>query len=438
VTDAVLLRRPARIRGTIRVPGDKSISHRALLLAALADGVSLIRGRAPGADQQSMANCLRELGVTISDDGAVTRVEGNGLRGLRPPAAELDCGNSGATMRFLTGAIAGTDGVRAGLTGDASLSRRPMERVAAPLRAMGAGVTTAPGGVPPVTVEGRRLHGTAHALPVASAQVKTAILLAALNAEGPTVITEPQRSRDHTERMLLRLGVDLTVADAMQSGFTVPGAITLLPPDRIQSFDIEIPGDPSAAAFWIVLATAHPNAEIDLPGVCINPTRTAFLTVLERMGATIDRRNSRDVSGEPLADLHVTTSRLHAIEVNTIEVPALIDEIPVLAVAAACAEGESVFRGLAELRVKEIDRLEAIAEQLGKLGAWVRVDGDDLHVTGGRGLEGSAVASGGDHRMAMALAVAASLADGETSLSGTRAAGISYPAFFADLAAVSV
>ena len=419
--------RPARVSGGVTVPGDKSISHRALLLAAMAQGRSRIAGRAPGADQESMIACLRALGVEVVEGDGATRVHGVGLAGLRSPAAALDCGNSGATMRFLTGALAGIDGVAAELVGDASLSRRPMGRVAAPLRRMGAEVDTAGGGLPPVRVEGRRLHGAEQRLQVSSAQVKTAILLAGLNAEGETVVHEPLPSRDHTERMLARLGVDITVGEEVR----------LRPPRSLPMFEMTVPGDPSSAAFWAVLAAAHPSAELTISNVCLNPTRAGFLAVLGRMGATVEMSDTREVAGEAVADLAVRSTSLVGVDVGADEIPSLVDEVPILAVAATQATGASIFRGLAELRVKEVDRLAAIAEQLGRMGAAVRVERDDLVVEGG-GLRGGAeLDSGGDHRMAMALAVAASLAEGESRLAGADAATVSYPGFFAELARVS-
>ena len=419
------LRRPARVRGDLVAPGDKSISHRALILAAMAEGTSQLRGRAPGEDQDSMVRCLRALGVEATDRGPVTTVSGVGLRGLSAPSVRLDCGNSGATMRFLAGALAGIEGADALLDGDDSLRRRPMDRVAVPLRAMGAEVDGA-GGLPPVHVVGRALVGVEHDLPMASAQVKTAILLAGLNAFGDTTLREPVPTRDHTERLLRRLGV----------GIEVEEGIRLTPPDHLPGFDLEVPGDPSAAAFFVVLASAHPDAEVVIRNVCLNPTRAGFLDVLGRMGADIQVIDLRELGGEPVADLRVVSAVLSATDITPAEVPSLVDEIPVLAVAAAVAAGESRFRGLAELRVKEVDRLASVAAALVALGAHAEVEGDDLVVTGGR-LHGAAVASGGDHRMAMSLAVAGSLAEGDTRVDAIEAAAVSYPGFARELAALT-
>lgn len=416
----------ARIRGDVTVPGDKSISHRALVLGAMASEASRIEARAPGADQDSMVGALRALGVEVEDEGGATRIGGVGLRGFRAPADEVDCGNSGSTMRFLTGAVAGIDGVSVALTGDESLSRRPMGRVAAPLRRMGADVETAAGGLPPVLIAGAELHGAEHRLEVASAQVKTAILLAALNASGETTISAPP-SRDHTERILGRLGVHIETGER----------IRVLPPERLPGFEMVVPGDPSAAAFWAVLAVSHPDAEIVVRNVCLNPSRAGFLGVLGRMGAAVEMFDAREVAGEAVADLLVRSTDLQGVEVEAAEVPSLVDEVPVLAVAAAMARGETVFRGLGELRHKEVDRLAAIVEQLGRLGVETAVDGDDLHVTGAGHLSGAEVSSAGDHRMAMSLAVAATVADGSSELLGAAAADVSYPGFYAELATVA-
>jgi 3-phosphoshikimate 1-carboxyvinyltransferase len=423
------VRRAAAVRGAVDLPGDKSISHRALLLAALAEGESTILGRAAGEDQDSMVRCLRALGVEIDDGPDGTRVRGVGLRGMRSPAAALDCGNSGATMRFLTGTLAAIPGIDATLVGDASLSRRPMERVAAPLRRMGAGVETSPGGTAPIAVHGAELQGAFIELEVASAQVKTAALLAGLNATGATTVREPAFTRDHTERFLKRLGVAI---DFHQE-------VRMVPPARLPAFTAEIPGDPSSAAFWAVLAAIHPDAELTLRGVCVNPSRTGFSRVLARMGARIDVRNVRDLGGEPVADLVVSGGApLRAVDVGAEEVPGLIDEVPVLAVAAAFASGgESRFRGLSELRHKESDRLQAIAEELEKLGAPVGVIDDDLVVGGGGDLHGAAFDARGDHRIAMAMAVAAAAAWGGSEVTGAEAAGVSYPRFWDELARIS-
>jgi 3-phosphoshikimate 1-carboxyvinyltransferase len=412
---------PARaIRGRVSVPGDKSISHRALLLAAIADADSDISGRAQGEDQASMVRCLRALGVTIEGEGDRSVVRGIGLRGIRNPGGPLDCGNSGATMRFLAGLLAGTPGIEAVLVGDASLSRRPMQRVAEPLRRMGAIVETSAEGLPPVTVHGVQLQGAEHHLPMPSAQVKTAILLAGLNASGETTIFGRDTGRDHTERLLRLLGVDIEGADP----------IRLRPPASIPGFDLAIPGDASSAAFWLVLGAVHPDATVTATGVGVNATRTGFLDVLRRMGADIKLSDPSQSGDEPIATLSARTSALKGTEIEPAEVSALLDEVPILAVAAAGAEGTSRFRGLGELRVKEADRVAAVAAELGRMGARITVDGDDLVIIGGKRLAGASVDSHGDHRIAMSLGVAAMIATGETVVSGTDVVAVSYPSFF--------
>ena len=428
MADTITLVPTAALRGELTVPGDKSISHRALVLAAAAEGMSAIGGRAEGADQDSMVACLRALGVGFDGTVAATEVRGVGLRGFATPSADLDCGNSGATMRFLTGLLSGVPGMTAQLTGDASLSRRPMTRVAEPLRGMGAEVETSVDGRPPLRVSGRPLRGVDLAVEVASAQVKTAILLAALNAAGRTALTAPV-SRDHTERLLRVLGVDLEVDDK--------GTITLTPPDRLPPLDLAVAGDPSSAAVWAVLGTIHPDADVLIRGVCLNPGRTGFLEVLRRMGADIETTNVRQVGGEDVGDIHVRSAALRATEVGAAEVPTLVDEVPVLAVAASMADGETWFRGLGELRYKEVDRVEAVARQLGRMGAEIEVEGDDMLVRGRGRLQGAEVDSLGDHRMAMSLAVAASVAAGETRISGADVVAISYPGFFSELEKIS-
>jgi 3-phosphoshikimate 1-carboxyvinyltransferase len=406
------------------VPGDKSISHRALVLAAIADADSEIKGRAQGEDQASMVRSLRALGVAIEGEGERSLVRGVGLRGLHNPEGPLDCGNSGATMRFLVGLLAGTPGIEAVLVGDASLSHRPMERVAEALRRMGALVETSADGLPPVAVHGVQLQGAEHHLQVPSAQVKTAILFAGLNASGETTIFGRDTGRDHTERLLRRLGVDIKGADP----------IRLRPPASIPGFDLTIPGDASSAAFWLVLGVVHPDATVTTTGVGVNATRTGFLDVLRRMGADIELSDPSQSGGEPIATLSARTSALKATEIEPAEVSALLDEVPILAVAAASADGTSVFRGLGELRVKEADRVAAVAVELGRMGATITVSGDDLVITGGRRLAGASVDSHGDHRIAMSLGVAAMIATGETAVSGTEAVAVSYPGFFDVLA----
>jgi 3-phosphoshikimate 1-carboxyvinyltransferase len=412
-----------RLSGEIRVPGDKSVSHRALILGALAEGTTEVDGLSPGADVKSTREVLRALGVDISGPGARVTVSGRGLGGLAAHAGELDAGNSGTTMRLMAGVLAG-HAFLSRLGGDASLCRRPMERVAAPLREMGATVELSKAGTAPMTIVGGRLHGIEFRSPVASAQVKSAVLLAGLHAEGRTVVTEPAPTRDHTERMLQLFGVPVERKGkhaAVTGGTALHGA------------RVSVPGDPSSAAFWAVAAALLPGSALTVRGVCANPGRTGFLEVLERMGAKISRATAGEKAGEPVEDWTVTASALRATDISAEEVPGLVDEVPVLALAAACAKGGSVFRGLGELRHKESDRLAGIVTLLNAFGAKASADGDDLKIHGGAKLHGATVDSLGDHRLAMTSFVAGTLASGKTEIHGAECAEISYPSFYADL-----
>ena len=409
----------------MRVPGDKSISHRALILGALATGRTTIRGLAPGGDCRSTRACLAALGVAISEkvapDGTVWHVEGLGLGGLVPPAAPLDAGNSGTTARFLMGVLAGHR-FTATLTGDASLSRRPMRRVADPLGLMGARIDTT-GGCLPATVAGRPLRGITYETPVPSAQVKSAVLLAGLHAEGVTAVTESRQTRDHTERALAAFGADISVEPLRVS---VGGGRPLT------AADITVPGDPSSAAFWAAAAAGIPGASVVLDGVGVNPSRTAFLGVLERMGARVDVRLDDGSGAEPLGCLTVRHASLRPVEIEPFEVPGLIDELPALAALATHGGGLSVT-GAGELRVKESDRIAALVAGLRGLGADVEEFSDGFRVSGARRLTGGVADAAGDHRLAMAFAVAALGARGDSRICGAEAVAVSYPGFFETL-----
>jgi len=408
------VRAPRRLEGEVRVPGDKSISHRALILNAVADGVARVRGLSPGADVLSTAGCLRALGVEV--DGEV--VAGRGLRGLREPSGPLDCGNSGTTMRLLAGLLAAAP-FPVTLVGDASLSRRPMDRVVEPLRTMGARAATGP-----LRVGGEvRLRGIDYVLPVASAQVKSALLLAGLFASGRTRLRQPAPTRDHTERMLAAMGAPVEV-----DGLTVS---IRGPVGRLDPLDVAVPGDLSAAAFWLVAAGLHPSACVRVPAVGVNPTRAALLEVLTRIGVRVHRRDGRTQGGEPVADLEVGTARAaRAFTVSGAEVAALIDELPVLAVAATVLPGSTRITGAGELRVKESDRIRAMAVGLAAMGAEVQELPDGWEIRGPRRLHGARVDSFGDHRVAMALAIAGLLAEGTTEIEGAECVAISYPGFW--------
>ncbi|MFM7551141.1 MAG: 3-phosphoshikimate 1-carboxyvinyltransferase [Cyanobacteriota bacterium] len=419
------------LQGHVRVPGDKSISHRALLFGAIAEGDTRIEGLLPAEDPLSTAACLRAMGVEVSEirAGEVVLVRGVGLDGLQEPADVLDCGNSGTTMRLMLGLLAGRSGRHFVLTGDNSLRGRPMRRVAEPLSRMGATIHgRREGNFAPLAVLGKALQGATVHTPVASAQVKSALLLAALTAEGPTTVIEPAQSRDHSERMLRAFGAQLEVDGAERTRVTVTPGSTL----RGQS--VVVPGDISSAAFWLVAGAITPGADLTVENVGLNPSRTGILEVLEQMGARITVLNQRDVAGEPVGDLRVTHGPLQAFSIGGGIIPRLVDEIPVLAVAACHAEGVSHISGAEELRVKETDRLAVMARQLGAMGARIEEADDGMAITGGTPLQGAAVDSETDHRVAMSLAVAAVSARGDTHLGRPGAAAVSYPGFWDDLA----
>jgi 3-phosphoshikimate 1-carboxyvinyltransferase len=407
-----------RFRGRFQLPGDKSISHRAAILGAMAEGRTRVANYSSAADCASTLACLTALGVPIERNGADVTITG-GLAAWQRPQAVLDAENSGSTIRMLAGALAGRP-FRTVLTGDESLRRRPVERVAAPLRAMGATVITTDER-PPLTIEGGRLHGITYELPVASAQVKTAVLLAGLQAEGETTVGEPSPSRDHTERMLPTFGVDVR-REGLRA--TVRGGA------RLVGTDVRVPGDASSAAFLVVAALVLPDSELRLDGVLLSPTRTAFVDVLKAMGGAVELRLEAS-DPEPVGSIVASTSRLHGTTVDPALVPSLIDEVPALAVAAAFAEGRFEVTGARELRIKESDRIAALCEGLAALGADVRELPDGLVVDGGRPLVGARVRSHGDHRIAMAMSVAALGASGPSKIEGAACVAVSFPDFFA-------
>jgi 3-phosphoshikimate 1-carboxyvinyltransferase len=414
----VRIERARFFRGRFTLPGDKSISHRAAILGAMAEGTTRIRNYSSAADCASTLSCLRGLGVAIDRQAAAVTIEGRGVESWRASAAVLDAGNSGSTIRMLAGALAGRP-FRSAMTGDESLRRRPVERVAVPLRAMGATVLTTDG-KPPITIEGGRLHGLTCDLPVASAQVKTAVLLAGLQSEGRTTVREPAPSRDHTERMLPAFGVRVERADLAA---TVEGG------QRLRGTEIVVPGDASSAAFLVVAALVLPDSEVRLDGVLLSPTRTAFLDVLRSMGGRVEARLEA-ADPEPVGSIVASSSSLTGATVDPALVPSLVDEVPALAVAAAFARGRFTVSGASELRVKESDRIAALAEGLAALGARVRERPDGLDVDGGVPLRGARVRSHGDHRIAMALSVAALGAEGATEIEGAECVAVSFPGFY--------
>jgi 3-phosphoshikimate 1-carboxyvinyltransferase len=410
------------LRGSITVPGDKSMSHRALLLGAIADGRSQVSGWLPAADCRATLNAVRAMGVVVEQRQPTELiVHGRGLRGLQPPgpAVPLDCQGSGTTMRLLAGILAGYSATSV-LAGHAGLRRRPMERVAAPLRLMGAVVGTQDGR-PPVTITGGRLRGVDYRMPVASAQVKSAVLLAALYAEGETVVRQPGPARDHTERMLKAQGVRL-----VEQGDT----ITLIPDTRpLAPWSLTVPADFSSAAFPLVAALLVPDAEVTLRQTGVNPTRTGLLDMLHLMGAEIGVTHVSEQGGEPVADLLVRSSQLEGEVVEGDMVVRMIDEFPIFAVAATQARGETAVRDAQELRVKESDRIAAVACELRKMGALIEERPDGFIVQGPVRLRGACVGSHGDHRLAMALVVAGLIAEGETVVEGCQVIGDSFPGF---------
>jgi 3-phosphoshikimate 1-carboxyvinyltransferase len=409
-----------RLQGELRVPGDKSISHRAIMLASIAEGTSRISGFLEGEDSLGTLRAFRAMGVDIEgpEDGRVV-VHGVGMHGLRAPAGPLDLGNSGTSMRLLAGLLAGQR-FDVELTGDASLRSRPMSRVTEPLARMGAQIETAPGGRAPLRFRGGcRLHGIDYRLPMASAQVKSCILLAGLYAEGRTCTAEPAPTRDHTERMLSGLGYPLQRHGAracLEGG------------GRLSAADLDVPADISSAAFFLVAASIAEGSELVLCHVGLNPTRTGILDILRAMGADIHIEGQAQIGGEPVGDIRVRSARLRGIRIPEEWVPLAIDEFPAVFVAAACAEGETVLTGAAELRVKESDRIAVMAEGLQALGIEATPAEDGMVVRGGT-LHGGTVDSHGDHRIAMALAVAALRADGPVRIRDCRNVGTSFPGF---------
>jgi 3-phosphoshikimate 1-carboxyvinyltransferase len=420
----------ASLRGDLAVPGDKSITHRAFLLAAVADGESRLSGVGLSADTLSTVEAIRALGAEVDLDGDRAVAHGVGLRGLRAPAGPIDCGNAGTLMRLLSGILAGQE-ARFELVGDESLSRRPQDRIAEPLRLMGARVETTDGHAP-LIVEGAHLVPIRYELPVASAQVKSCVLLAGVYAsDGPTVAVEPAPTRDHTERMLEGAGVRVR---------RKPREAAVWPAERLRPLSLDIPGDFSSAAPFIAAGTLLSGSELRLHGVGINPTRTGFLAVLERMGARVSVFNRRTEGGEPVGDLEVAAADLVATIVRPEEVPTLVDELPLFALVAGMAHGDSVVRGATELRVKESDRIESVKNVLRPLGIRIETRHDGFRVRGvpSRPKGGGVVNATGDHRVAMLAAVAGLVSREGVRIEGGESVGVSFPDFFAMLESIAV
>jgi 3-phosphoshikimate 1-carboxyvinyltransferase len=416
------------LRGTLRPPADKSISHRAALIAAMADGETTVEGFLDSADTRSTLAAVGELGAGVEGVGARAiepriRVRGVGVRG--PAEAKIDVGNAGTLLRLLPGWLAGQEAGSWELDGDDSIRRRPVDRVAEPLRLMGARLRCREDRLPPLEIEGAPLRGVSYEPPVASAQVKSCLLFAGLLADGETRVIEPLPSRDHSERMLAAAGAEVECGN---------GTVAVRPARRLEPGEIVVPADFSSAAFFLVAATLVPGSEIALEGVGLNPTRTGLLTILARMGAEIEVEPEGERGGEPVGRLRVRPAELHGTEIGGAEVPLAIDELPLAALAACFAEGTTTIRDAAELRRKESDRIAVVAEALNELGARIEPTGDGMRVEGTAGLRGGAVRSHGDHRVAM-LGAIAGLASGEgVEVEGMGAAAVSYPRFEADLA----
>ena len=413
-----------KLRGEVTVPGDKSISHRGVMFGSIAEGTTEIRGYLQGADCLSTISCFRKMGVDIENNGDTVSVHGRGLRGLACPDSDLDCGNSGTTMRLICGILAAQD-FAVTLTGDASIRKRPMGRVIEPLALMGAQIQSRGGNSrAPLTIRGRALHGIHYTSKVASAQVKSAILLAGLYADGQTRVTEPYVSRDHSEIMLTHFG-----AHVCREGTTA----IISPARELYGTLVKVPGDISSAAYFLCAGLIVPNSQILIKNVGVNPTRAGILKVIEAMGGQITLLNERRDCGEPAADILVCSSSLHGTVIEGSLIPTLIDELPMIAAMACFAEGTTVIRDAAELRVKESDRIEVMVQNLSAMGADVEATDDGMVIRGGRPLHGAVIDSCQDHRVAMTFAVAGLCADGETKILGAECASISYPGFYKDL-----
>ena len=430
--DKIELSKAKSLKGTISPPPDKSISHRALIFSSLSKGKSVLRNFLKAEDTTSTINAMRMLGIEIQEDSGGKRdkrgltgelvINGKGIYGLNEPYDVIDCGNSGTTIRMLTGVLSGNPFLSV-LTGDESLRARPMGRVITPLKQMGAEILArGEDRYPPIVIRGRRLNAVRYAMPVASAQVKSAVLLAGLYGDGETEIIEPVKSRDHTERMLPSFGAEIKV-DGLH--------IRIKGGTELKGTEVHVPGDFSSAAFFIIGALLIKDSDIIIRDVGINPTRTGIISAIKEMGADIEIHNVRDLSGEPVADIRCkNVAELKAIDITGEKIPALIDEFPVLCVAATQAAGTTTIRGAGELRIKESDRIRSMAVELRKMGAEIEEFDDGLSITGKKRLKGTAVESYGDHRIAMSMSIAALVADGTTVINGISSVNISFPGFF--------
>lgn len=425
----IKLTRSAGLRGELAIPGDKSISHRAIMFGALSNGTTEITNFLQGADCLSTISCFQAMGVPIENDTNRVLIHGVGLHGLQAPEQMLDVGNSGTTTRLISGILAGQP-FTSTLNGDASIQKRPMKRIIDPLTLMGADIRSLhDNGCAPLSINGGHLHGISYQSPVASAQVKSCVLLAGLYADGVTSVTEPALSRNHTELMLSGFG-----AQVETNGTTA----TVHPEPTLTGQQIAVPGDISSAAYWIAAALAVPNSELVLTNVGINPTRDGMLRVAEAMGADITRENVRTISGEPVCDLIVRSSSLHGTTISGDLIPTLIDEIPVIAVLACFADGDTVIRDAQELKVKESNRIDTVVEGLRAMGADATATDDGMIIHGGRTLHGAVIDSHLDHRIAMSFAVAGLMCEEPTTILNADSVVISYPDFYESLKEISV
>lgn len=424
----ITIRPAASVKGEITVPGDKSISHRSIMLGAIANGTTTVRGFLRGGDNMATMGAFRAMGVQIDDDGETVVIQGRGLHGLSEPGDVIDCGNSGTTIRLITGLLAGQSFFSV-VTGDQYLRKRPMKRVVEPLNRMGARILgRSQGSLAPLAISGGALNAIGYESPVSSAQVKSAVMLAGLYADGETSVREPSLSRDHSERMFRLFGASLSTFD---SGVTVRGGVEL------QGQEITVPGDISSATFFMVAALITPGSELLIRNVGVNPTRTGAIDILKAMGGDIQLLDQRELSGEPVADILVRASRLKGCAIAGSVVPRAIDEFPAICVAAACAEGITTIREARELRVKETDRISAMAANLRTLGVPVEECDDGMTISGVERLTGGSVESFGDHRIAMSLAVAALVSTDGITIADTGCVASSFPSFFALLEQVS-
>ncbi len=413
-------------RGELSVPGDKSISHRGIMLGAIANGTTEITNFLQGADCLSTISCFQKLGIAIENKGSQALVHGRGLHGLAAPSQVLDVGNSGTTTRLISGILAGQP-FPSTLDGDASIRRRPMKRIFTPLSAMGAHFQCQDSGCAPFTIQGGNLRHIHYRSPIASAQVKSAVLLAGLYGDGITRVTEPVLSRDHTERMLAGFGADIT-----SEGTTA----SIRPEPKLEAQSIHVPGDISSAAYFIALGLITPGSEILIQNVGINPTRSGILTAAAAMGAELTLLNERNVSGEPVADILVTSSSLHGTVIEGAQIPTLIDEIPIIAIMAAFAEGATTIKDAQELKVKESDRIAVVSENLNAMGGKVTPMEDGMIIEGGYPLHGAHIRTFQDHRIAMSFYIAALNADGESTFDDRSCVAVSYPSFYQDIEAL--